>query len=67
VRLSSLPSKEQRVKLETLLQIPDGNRASLFDFYRQGPTTVSGPAFIAEKAKKAGQKKLSVHSINIYK
>lgn len=45
VRLSSLPSKEQKTQLETLLQVPDGNRTSRLDFYRQGPTTVSSPAF----------------------
>jgi len=44
-RLSSLPTDEQKVKLETLLQIPEGQRASRFDQYRKGPVTISGPAF----------------------
>ena len=45
LRLSELPTSEQVAKLETLLQIPDGSRASRFDQLRKGPVTVSGPAF----------------------
>lgn len=45
LRLSSLPTGEQKTKLETLLQVPDGERTSLFDRYRKGPSTISGPAF----------------------
>ena len=45
-RLSSLPSKEQKEKLETLLQIPKGERTSRFDRYRKGPVTISSSAFI---------------------
>jgi len=44
-RLSVLPTEEQKAKLELLLQIPDGKRISNFDFYRKGPTTISGPSF----------------------
>jgi TnpA family transposase len=44
-RLSSLPTDEQIEKLETLLQISDGQRVSRFDRYRKGPVTISGPAF----------------------
>ncbi len=43
--LSSLPSDEQKVKLELLLQVPEGKRISNFDSYRKGPTTISGPSF----------------------
>lgn len=43
-RLSLLPNREQKAKLETLLQVPDGQRASEFDRFRKGPTTISGPA-----------------------
>jgi Domain of unknown function (DUF4158)/Tn3 transposase DDE domain len=46
-RLSSLPTSEQKAKLETLLQVPEGMRASRFDHYRKGPVTISGPAFNA--------------------
>jgi TnpA family transposase len=46
-RLSSLPPSEQKAKLETLLQVPEGMRASRFDHYRKGPVTISGPAFNA--------------------
>lgn len=45
LRLSSLPTDEQKAKLETLLQVPDGQRTSPFDRYRKGPVTISGPAF----------------------
>lgn len=45
LRLSSLPTDEQKSNLETLLQIPDSQRTSRFDRYRKGPTTISGPAF----------------------
>lgn len=45
LRLSELPTSEQVVKLETLLQVPEGSRASRFDQLRKGPVTVSGPAF----------------------
>jgi len=46
IRLSSLPTKEQIDKLETLLQVPEGERISLFDRYRKGPVSISSPAFI---------------------
>jgi hypothetical protein len=46
-KLSSLPTKEQKEKLETLLQIPEGMRISRFDSYRKGPVTISSPAFNA--------------------
>jgi TnpA family transposase len=45
LRLSSLPTDEQKAKLETLLQVPDGQHTSQFDRYRKGPVTISGPAF----------------------
>jgi TnpA family transposase len=46
-RLSALPTAGQKEKLETLLQVPEGMRASRFDHYRKGPVTISGPAFNA--------------------
>jgi len=46
-RLSSLPTSEQKEKLETILEVVDGNRSSRFDLYRKGPTTISGSAFNA--------------------
>lgn len=45
LRLSSLPTTAQKVKLETLLKVPDGERTSCFDRYRKGPVTISSPAF----------------------
>lgn len=44
-RLSSLPTDQQKTKLEALLQVPDGERTSRFDRYRKGPVTISSPAF----------------------
>jgi len=44
-RLSSLPTDEQKAKLETLFQLPEGSWSSVFDGYRKGPVTISGSAF----------------------
>lgn len=44
-RLAILPTNEQKIKLESILQIPEGERTSLFDYYRKGPVTISAPAF----------------------
>ena len=44
-RLSFLPTEEQKAKLETLLQVPEGERTSRFDRFRKGPVTISSPAF----------------------
>lgn len=46
-RLSSLPTDEQKAKLETILQVSEGMRVSQFDRYRKGPVTISSPAFNA--------------------
>ncbi len=46
-RLSSLPTDEQKAKLETILQVPGGTRVSQFDRYRKGPVTISSPSFNA--------------------
>lgn len=45
-QLASLPTKEQKEKLETLLQMPKNGRVSRFDNFRKGPVTISGPAFV---------------------
>jgi len=44
-RLSAVPSIEQKEKLNTLLEVPEGYRTSRFDRFRKGPVTISGPAF----------------------
>lgn len=44
-RLSSLPTDEQKIKLETLFEISEGKRISNFDNYRKGPVAVSSTAF----------------------
>lgn len=43
--LSALPTAEQKRQLETLLQVPDGQRTSRFDRLRKGPARISSPAF----------------------
>ena len=45
LQLSSLPTDKQKAKLETLLQVPNGERISRFDRFRRGPVTISSPAF----------------------
>jgi hypothetical protein len=37
-------TREQRIRLEELLKVPEGSRGSEFDRLRAGPTRVSGPA-----------------------
>ncbi|HHT9769639.1 Tn3 family transposase [Methylophaga thalassica] len=44
-RLSSLPTNEQKIKLEAILHVPKGERTSRFDYYRKGPVTISSSAF----------------------
>lgn len=44
-RLSTLPSDEQKVELDRLLEISEGLRNSQFDLFKKGPVTISGPAF----------------------
>lgn len=46
-KLSSLPTEKQKEQLETLLEIPKGERISFFDRYRKGPITISSIAFNA--------------------
>lgn len=45
VKLASLPSSQQKVKLETLLEIPHGYYHSKLDLYRKGAVAISGPSF----------------------
>ncbi len=63
-RLSLLPTVEQRLKLETLLQIPDGERISRFDRYRKGPVTISSPAFIAAVERYLELKDFNLQSLD---
>ncbi|NOK59811.1 MAG: Tn3 family transposase [Chloroflexi bacterium AL-W] len=44
-RLASLPSTAQKARLETLCHIPDTPSSTRFEYYRTGPTTISGLAF----------------------
>lgn len=67
-RLSSIPTIQQKEKLETLLQLSEGLRASHFERYRKGPVTISGPAFNAAveryvELRAFGLEKLDFHNI----
>lgn len=39
-------SREQKLKLETLMSVPEGSNRSWFDQMRAGPTTISGPSLV---------------------
>ncbi|MEE9338373.1 MAG: DUF4158 domain-containing protein [Methylococcaceae bacterium] len=64
LRLSSLPTTEQKEKLETLLQVPEGMRSSLFDYFRKGPVTISSPAFNASIDRYLELKTFGIHNLN---
>ena len=45
--LAAIPTPPQRALLETLLEVPVGERQTPLDHLRRGPTRVSGPALVA--------------------
>ncbi len=63
-RLSSLPTSEQKAKLETLLEVPEGMRASRFDHYRKGPVTISGPAFNSAVERYLELRAFGIHNLD---
>jgi len=63
-RLSSLPTNKQKEKLETLLQVPEGEQISLFDRYRKGPTKISSPAFIVAVERFLGLKDFDLYNLD---
>ena len=64
-RLASLPTREQKAELETLLKVPEGARASRFDHYRKGPVTISGPAFNAAVERYLGLRAFGIHGLDL--
>ena len=45
--LSAIPTPQQQMLLETLLEVPQGERQTPLDRLRRGPTRVSSPALVA--------------------
>src|SRR5437588_1025573 len=45
--LSAIPTPQQQALLETLLEVPEGERQTPLDHLRRGPTRVSSPALVA--------------------
>jgi TnpA family transposase len=66
-QLSSLPSSEQKIKLETLLQIPEGWRISLLEHYRQGPVSISGSSFNESVDRYKALNALGIEKLNFSK
>ncbi len=64
LRLSSLPTSEQKAKLETLLEVPEGHRTSRLDFYKKGPVTISSPAFNEAIDRHKGLKAFNMQSLD---
>lgn len=64
LRLSSLPTSEQKSKLETLLKVPEGMRTSSFDQYRKGPTTISSKAFNAAMVRYTELLTFGIHELD---
>lgn len=64
LRLSSLPTSEQKSKLETLLEVPEGMRTSSFDQYRKGPTAISSKAFNAAMVRYTELLTFGIHELN---
>jgi hypothetical protein len=63
-RLSSLPTDEQKAKMATILQVPEGMSTSRFDRYRKGPVTISGPAFNEAIARYQELKAFGLQELN---
>jgi TnpA family transposase len=63
--LSALPSDEQRTKLETLLEVAEGQRSSQFDRYRQSPVNISGPSFNQAVDRYKGLKEFGIQELNL--
>ena len=63
-RPASLPTSGQKAKLETLLQVPEGVRASRFDQRRKGPVAISGPAFNAAVGRHLDPRAFGVHTLD---
>jgi TnpA family transposase len=59
-----LPTSEQKAKLETLLEVPEGHRTSRLDFYKKGPVTISSPAFNEAIDRHKGLKAFNMQSLD---
>lgn len=63
-RLSTLPTNDQKVKLESILQVPEGTRVSYFDYFRKGPVTISAPAFNAAVDRYLKLRAIGLHKLD---
>jgi hypothetical protein len=63
-KLSSLPTKEQKIRLESLLEIPEGCNTSRFDYYRKSPTAISSVAFVASLSRYLGLQEFGVSGLD---
>ena len=64
-KLASLPSLEQKSKMETLLDVSSESRRSLFDQLKKGPVRVSGPALVAALKRYKDLKNFGIHEIDL--
>ncbi len=64
-KMASLPSSEQKAKIETLLLIPPESHRSLFDQLRKGPVRVSGPALVSALKRYQALKNFGVRKIDL--
>ncbi len=63
-QLASLPDREQKEALHSLLSTDDNSRISSLERLRQGPVHVSGPSFITALDRHEELCKLGIHNLN---
>src|SRR5439155_26025413 len=64
-QLTQLTHAEQRVHLDTLLQIPESEHTTLLDRLRRAPSRVSGPGLVAALQRLDEMRALGVSAISL--